>query len=86
VMGPEGAANVVYKKQIDSAEDKAAERAKVVKEYRETFLNPYAAAADGYVDDVIEPRETRQRVVRALSALRNKTEAMPAKKHGNIPL
>jgi len=86
VMGPEGAANVVYKKQIDAAEDKAAERAKVVKEYRETFLNPYAAAADGYVDDVIEPRETRQRIVRALSALRNKTEAMPAKKHGNIPL
>ncbi len=86
VMGPEGAANVVYRKQIEAAEDKAAERAKMVDEYRKTFLNPYAAAADGFVDDVIEPRETRKRVIAALAALREKAETIPAKKHGNIPL
>ncbi len=86
VMGPEGAANIVYRKQIEAAEDKAAERAKMVGEYRKTFLNPYAAAADGYVDDVIEPQETRKRVIAALAALREKTEITPARKHGNIPL
>jgi len=86
VMGPEGAANVVYRKQIQAAEDPAAERAKMVGEYRKAFLNPYAAAADGYIDDVIEPRETRKRVIVALTALRDKAEATPAKKHGNIPL
>lgn len=86
VMGPEGAANVVYRRQIEAAEDKAAERAKMVEEFRKAFLNPYAAAADGYVDDVIEPRETRKRVIAALVALRDKVEITPAKKHGNIPL
>jgi len=86
VMGPEGAANVVYRKQIQAAEDPAAERAKMVAEYRKAFLNPYSAAADGYIDDVIEPRETRKRVIVALTALRDKAEATPAKKHGNIPL
>ena len=86
VMGPEGAANVVYRRQIEAAEDKAAERAKMVEEFRKSFLNPYSAAADGYIDDVIEPRETRKRVIAALIALREKTEVTPAKKHGNIPL
>ena len=86
VMGPEGAANVVYRRQIEAAEDKNAERARLVEEYRKAFLNPYAAAADGYVDDVIEPRETRKRLIAALTALREKTETIPAKKHGNIPL
>jgi acetyl-CoA carboxylase carboxyltransferase component len=85
-MGPEGAANVVYRRQIEAAEDKDAERARLVEEYRKTFLNPYAAAADGFVDDVIEPRETRKRLIAALTALREKTESIPAKKHGNIPL
>ncbi|MHB1339792.1 MAG: carboxyl transferase domain-containing protein, partial [Bellilinea sp.] len=66
--------------------DKAAERAKMVEEFRKSFLNPYSAAADGYIDDVIEPRETRKRVIAALIALREKTEVTPAKKHGNIPL
>lgn len=86
VMGPEGAANIVYRKQIEAAEDKGAERARMVEEYRKTFLNPYAAAADGYIDDIIEPQETRKRVIAALVALREKTEITPARKHGNIPL
>ncbi|MEN4011574.1 MAG: carboxyl transferase domain-containing protein [Chloroflexota bacterium] len=86
VMGPEGAANILYRKQIQEAEDPAAERKKIVEEYRKKFLNPYAAAADGYVDDVIEPRETRMRVIAALAALREKTTSTPARKHGNIPL
>ncbi len=85
-MGPEGAANVVYRRQIEASEDKDAERARLVEEYRKTFLNPYAAAADGYIDDVIEPKETRKRVIAALAALREKAETIPAKKHGNIPL
>ena len=86
VMGPEGAANILYRKQIDAAEDPAQERARIVEEYRKKFLNPYAAAADGYVDDVIEPRETRERVLAALAALREKSTSVPARKHGNIPL
>ncbi len=86
VMGPEGAANILYRKQIQEAEDPAAERKKIVEEYRKKFLNPYAAAADGFVDDVIEPRETRMRVIAALAALREKTASTPARKHGNIPL
>jgi propionyl-CoA carboxylase beta chain len=85
-MGPEGAANILYRKQIQEAEDPAAERKKIVEEYRKKFLNPYAAAADGFVDDVIEPRETRMRVIAALAALREKTASTPARKHGNIPL
>jgi len=86
VMGPEGAANILYRKQIQEAEDPAAERKKIVEEYRKKFLNPYAAAADGFVDDVIEPRETRMRVIAALAALREKAASTPARKHGNIPL
>jgi propionyl-CoA carboxylase beta chain len=86
VMGPEGAANILYRKQIESAEDPAAERARVVEEFRKKFLNPYAAASDGFVDDVIEPRETRMRVIATLAALRDKTASTPARKHGNIPL
>ncbi len=86
VMGPEGAANILYKKQIESAADPAEERARIVEEYRQKFLNPYTAAADGFVDDVIAPRETRARVNAALAALREKSAAGPARKHGNIPL
>jgi propionyl-CoA carboxylase beta chain len=86
VMGPEGAANILYRKQIEAVDDPAAERAKVVEEYRQKFLNPYAAASDGFVDDVIEPRETRSRVIATLAALRDKTTSNPARKHGNIPL
>lgn len=86
VMGPGGAANILYGKQIKAAEDPNAEREKRVEEYRQTFLNPYAAARAGYVDDVIEPRETRQRIIKALQAIKDKAVSLPARKHGNIPL
>ncbi len=86
VMGPEGAANILYRKQIDSAADPAAERARLTEEYRKTFLNPYASASAGYVDDVIEPRETRSRVIAALSILRDKAVTPLARKHGNMPV
>ncbi len=86
VMGPEGAANILYRKQIEAAADPAIERARVVEEFRKKFLNPYAAASDGFVDDVIEPRETRGRIIATLTALREKSTSTPARKHGNIPL
>lgn len=86
VMGPEGAANILYKKQIDAAADPAAERARLIEDYRHRFLNPYAAANAGYIDEVIEPRETRMRVIEALKALRNKTSQPLPRKHGNMPV
>jgi len=86
VMGPEGAANILYRKQINEATDPAVERARIVEEYRKNFLNPYAAARAGFIDDVIEPKETRQKVIAALSALRNKQETLPPRKHGNMPV
>ena len=86
VMGPEGAANIVYRKEIDSAEDSAAERAARVQEYRDLYSNPYIAAARGWVDDVIDPRETRKYLINSLQMLANKQEDRPRKKHGNIPL
>ncbi len=86
VMGPDGAVNVIFRKELDKAEDPAARKAELVKDYREKFANPYIAAERGYVDDVIEPRETRARLINALEMLQNKRDANPAKKHGNIPL
>jgi acetyl-CoA carboxylase carboxyltransferase component len=86
VMGPEGAVNIIFRKQITEAEDPEAERARLVQEYRDTFANPYVAAARGYIDDVIEPHQTRSRLVEALQMLRNKRDTNPPKKHGNIPL
>jgi acetyl-CoA carboxylase carboxyltransferase component len=86
VMGPEGAVNIIFRKQIAAAEDPEAERERLVEEYREQFANPYVAAARGYVDDVIEPQETRPRLIEALRMLQNKRDTNPPKKHGNIPL
>jgi propionyl-CoA carboxylase beta chain len=86
VMGPEGAVNIVYRREIGAAADQAAARQQKVDEFRERFANPFIAAERGYVDDVIEPRETRPRVIRALHMLENKVDTMPRKKHGNIPL
>ncbi len=86
VMGPEGAVNIVFKKEIEKAKDPAAMRAKLIEEYRRKFANPYIAAAKGYIDAVILPRETRPRVCRALEILRTKRDKNPPKKHGNIPL
>ncbi len=86
VMGAEGAVNILYHRQIAAADDPAAERARLVAEYRQNFSNPYAAASAGYVDDIIEPRETRPKVVAALAALHDKMTAGPPRKHGNIPM
>ena len=86
VMGPEGAVNIVYRRDLAAAEDQAAMRARKIEEFRERFANPFVAAERGYVDDVIEPRQTRPRVIRALRMLENKVDTMPRKKHGNIPL
>lgn len=86
VMGPEGAVNVLFKREIEAAEDPAAFRTTKVGEFREKFANPYVAAARGFVDEVIAPRTTRMRLIRALSTLSTKREHVPAKKHGNIPL
>ncbi len=86
VMGPEGAVNVLYRRELESAPDAAAARAARVQEFRDAFANPYVAATRGFVDEVIAPRFTRQRICRALERLQHKRETMPAKKHGNIPL
>ena len=86
VMGPDGAVNIVFRKELAAADDPEAERARLVQEYREQFANPYVAAARGYVDDVIEPQETRPRLIEALKMLQNKRDTNPPKKHGNIPL
>jgi propionyl-CoA carboxylase beta chain len=86
VMGPGGAANILHGKRIKEAADPEAERAKLTEEYREAFLNPYAAARAGFIDDVIEPRETRQRIIASLHAIKDKAINLPARKHGNIPL
>jgi acetyl-CoA carboxylase carboxyltransferase component len=86
VMGPEGAVNVVFRKEIEKAEDPARRREELIAEYQRRFANPYVAAERGFVDDVIEPAETRPRLIRALRMLATKREAIPARKHGNIPL
>jgi propionyl-CoA carboxylase beta chain len=86
VMGPDGAVNIIFRKQIAQAADPEAERSRLVQEYRETFANPYVAAARGYIDDVIVPHETRPRLIEALHMLQNKRDTNPPKKHGNIPL
>jgi propionyl-CoA carboxylase beta chain len=86
VMGPEGAVNVLYRRELEAAEDPAAQRALRVAEFREKFANPYIAASRGFVDAVIRPRETRPRLIAALAALATKRDRNPPKKHGNIPL
>ncbi len=86
VMGAEGAVNIIYRKEIEQAPDPAKARARFVAEYREKFANPYIAASLGYLDDVIEPQETRPRLIRALRMLGTKRQSLPPKKHGNIPL
>jgi acetyl-CoA carboxylase carboxyltransferase component len=86
VMGPEGAVAIIHRKEIEQAEDPVARKAQLAQEYREKFANPYIAAARGYVDDIIEPAETRPRLIEALLMLSNKRDANPPKKHGNIPL
>lgn len=86
VMGPDGAVSIIFRKEIAEAEDPEARKAELVQEYREKFANPYVAASRGYLDDVIEPRETRPRLINALEMLSNKRDTNPPKKHGCIPL
>ncbi len=86
VMGVDGAVNIIFKDQIASAEDPKARQAELVADYQEKFANPYIAAARGYVDEVIEPRHTREKLIVALDMLKNKRDSNPPKKHGNLPL
>jgi propionyl-CoA carboxylase beta chain len=86
VMGPEGAVNILYKRELDTAADAIAARAEKVSEFREKFANPYIAASRGFVDEVIRPRDTRRKLIAALRNLENKRDHNPPRKHGNIPL
>jgi len=86
VMGPQGAANIIFAKEIEESSDPELTRAQKIEEYREKFANPYIAASQGMVDDVIDPRDTRIKLIQALDMLKTKKESRPAKKHGNIPL
>jgi acetyl-CoA carboxylase carboxyltransferase component len=86
VMGPDGAANIIFKKEIDEAADPTATRKEKIAEYKQNFANPYKAAVRGYVDDVIDPVQTRARLCSALTMLLGKRQTLPARKHGNIPV
>jgi acetyl-CoA carboxylase carboxyltransferase component len=86
VMGPQGAVNIIFRKEIETAAEPEVRRAELIEEYTVRFANPYSAAERGYVDDVIDPRETRQVLVRSLDMLRTKREQLPQRKHGNVPL
>jgi acetyl-CoA carboxylase carboxyltransferase component len=86
VMGPDGAVNVIFRRELAQAEDPVKRKAELVEDYRRRFANPYVAASYGYIDNVIEPHETRPRLINALEMLQNKQGALPPKKHGNIPL
>jgi acetyl-CoA carboxylase carboxyltransferase component len=86
VMGPEGAVSIIFRKEMEKAKDPIKRKTELVTEFREKFANPYVAAERGYLDDIIEPRETRPRLINALEMLQNKRDSNPSKKHGNIPL
>jgi propionyl-CoA carboxylase beta chain len=86
VMGPEGAVNIIFRKELEEADDPDARRAELIGDYRERFANPYSAAERGYVDEVIEPRRTRTVLIDALETAQTKQEPRPRRKHGNIPL
>jgi len=86
VMGAKGASEIIFKKEIKAADDPVAKLKEKEQEYADLFANPYSAAERGFIDEVIYPRETRRKVIRALEMLRNKVANLPKKKHGNIPL
>jgi len=86
VMGPDGAVNIIFRRELSEAEDPVARKAELVQDYREHFANPYIAAQRGYIDDIILPSETRPRLINALHMLQNKRDSNPPKKHGNMPL
>ena len=86
VMGPQGAVEIVYRRELEAAQDPVARRAELVEEYVERYANPFIAAERGYVDDVIDPADTRGILIKGLAMLRSKREELPKRKHGNIPL
>ena len=86
VMGAEGACNIIFKKEIANSKNQVEKKAQLVKEYREKFSNPYVAASKGYIDNVIEPKETREKLISALKSIYRKREELPKRKHGNIPV
>jgi acetyl-CoA carboxylase carboxyltransferase component len=86
VMGPDGAVNIIFRRELAEADNPDTRKTELVEDYRERFANPYAAARRGYIDDVIEPSQTRPRIINALNMLQNKRDNNPPKKHGNIPL
>ncbi len=86
VMGPEGACSIIFRKEISASPNPDQEKAELVQDYKERFSNPYIAASKGYIDNVIEPKETRQRLISAFKTINRKREALPRRKHGNIPL
>jgi propionyl-CoA carboxylase beta chain len=85
-MGPEGAVNVLYRRELQAAKDPAALRAQLVRDFTEKFANPFVAASRGFVDEVIQPRMTRAKLIAALASCENKRDRNPSRKHGNIPL
>jgi acetyl-CoA carboxylase carboxyltransferase component len=85
-MGPEGAVNILFRRELGQVPDAAALRAEIVAQYQNTFMSPYAAADVGQIDEVIEPRETRPRLIAALDVLRGKVSSNPPKKHGLMPV
>ena len=86
VMGPDGAVNIIFRKEIEQAKDPVAEKNRLVADYREKFANPFKAAELGYIDEVIRPEQTRAKVIRALEMLKDKRQENLPRKHGNIPL
>ena len=86
VMGPDGAVNIIYRERISQSDDPEQTRQELTRDYQERFTNPYVAASRGYLDDVIDPAETRAKIGQALTILADKRDTLPAKKHGNIPL
>ena len=85
-MGPEGAVEIIYRRELQEADDPAARKRELAEEYRETFANPYIAASRGFIDDIIEPHNTRPRLINALQVFQNKRDENLPKKHGNMPL
>ena len=86
VMGADGAVNIIHRSVLKDSEDPEAMRESLIAEYKDNLMNPYIAASRGMIDDVISPRETRPKLVKAFNMLRNKRENLPPKKHGSIPL
>jgi acetyl-CoA carboxylase carboxyltransferase component len=86
VMGPDGAVNIIFRRELAEADDPVSRKAELVEDYRSRFASPYIAAERGFIDDIIEPRDTRARLINALQVFQNKRDENPPKKHGNIPL